>query len=197
MPGPWSESVQAHRSAVRDAVLDAAAALVAERGLAAVTMSGIAGRSGIGRATLYRHFPDVQSILSAWHARQVEAHRGRLAGVAEADGPPVARLEAVLLAWAHIAQESRGHQDADLTAVLHRAGGVHRASQHLHALVASLIEQGAAAGDLRADAPAAELAAFCLHALTAAVGMPDEAAVARLVAVALAGLRPDSSQPPE
>jgi hypothetical protein len=74
--------------------------------------------------------------------------------------------------------------------VLHRDGGVDRAERHLHSLVASLIEQGAAAGDLRADAPPGELAAFCLHALTAAAGMPDERAVDRLVAVALAGLRP-------
>ena len=175
---------------MRDAVLDAAAALVAERGLAAVTMSGIAGRSGIGRATLYRHFPDVESVLSAWHARQVEAHRGRLAGAAEADGPAAARLEAVLRAWARIAQESRGHRDADLAAVLHRDGGVDRAERHLHSLVASLIEQGAADGDLRADALPGELAAFCLHALTAAAGMPDEGAADRLVDVALAGLRP-------
>jgi AcrR family transcriptional regulator len=190
VPTPWADSVDAHRSSVRDAVLDATAALVAERGLAAVTMSGIAGRSGIGRATLYRHFPDVESVLSAWHARQIEAHRGRLAGAAGGDGPAAARLEAVLRAWARIARESRGHRDADLAAVLHRDGGVDRTERHLHSLVASLIEQAAADGDLRADAPPGELAAFCLHALTAASGMPDERAADRLVAVALAGLRP-------
>ena len=193
MPTHWADSIDAHRSSVRDAVLDAVGAMVSERGLAAVTMSGIAGRSGIGRATLYRHFPDVESVLSAWHARQVEAHRGRLAGAADGPGSAADRLEAVLRAWARIAQESRGHRDADLSAVLHRDGGVDLAQRHLLALVASLIEQGAADGDLRADAPAGELASFCLHALTAAAGMPGERAADRLVGVALAGLRPEPS----
>jgi hypothetical protein len=35
------------------------------------------------------------------------------------------------------------------------------------------------------------LAGYCLHALTAANGLPSKAAVDRLVAVTLAGLRPE------
>ncbi|HEX5902785.1 MAG TPA: helix-turn-helix domain-containing protein, partial [Actinomycetota bacterium] len=56
MPRLWTETVDAHRREVRSAVLDAAADLVAERGLRSVTMSEIAHRSGIGRATLYKYF---------------------------------------------------------------------------------------------------------------------------------------------
>lgn len=41
--------------------------LVAERGLRSVTMSEIAQRVGIGRATVYKYFSDVESILLAWH----------------------------------------------------------------------------------------------------------------------------------
>ncbi len=54
---------------MQDAALDATAALVAERGLRSVTMSQIAAQSGIGRATLYKYFPDVEAILLAWHER--------------------------------------------------------------------------------------------------------------------------------
>ncbi|WBO61737.1 helix-turn-helix domain-containing protein [Streptomyces camelliae] len=50
---------------VVDAVLETAVALAAEHGLARVTMSHIAKEAGIGRATLYTYFPDVQSILIA------------------------------------------------------------------------------------------------------------------------------------
>jgi AcrR family transcriptional regulator len=42
-------------------------------------MSQIAAEaSGIGRATLYKYFPDVESILRAWHERQVGAHLHQL-----------------------------------------------------------------------------------------------------------------------
>jgi AcrR family transcriptional regulator len=49
-----------HRDApseVRDVIVETTAALVAEHGLRAVTMSQIAEDTGIGRATLYKYFP--------------------------------------------------------------------------------------------------------------------------------------------
>ncbi len=58
VPKLWNDTIAAHRRAVRDATLDTTAALVAEHGLAAVTMSQIAEETGIGRATLYKYFPD-------------------------------------------------------------------------------------------------------------------------------------------
>ena len=57
MPKLWTDTVEEHRRAVRDAALDAAAKLVAAHGLASVTMSKIAAETGIGRATLYGTFP--------------------------------------------------------------------------------------------------------------------------------------------
>ena len=52
---------------MREAILDATGELVLSRGLLAVTMSDIAEATGIGRATLYKYFPDVEAILNAWH----------------------------------------------------------------------------------------------------------------------------------
>jgi AcrR family transcriptional regulator len=66
---------------VVDATLDTTAALVAEHGLRSVTMSQIAEQTGIGRATLYKYFPDVEAILLAWHERQVTGHLDYLAEV--------------------------------------------------------------------------------------------------------------------
>jgi AcrR family transcriptional regulator len=84
VPRIWSETIAAHRDAVRDATLDATAALVAEHGLTGVTMSQIAKESGIGRATLYKYFPDIESILAAWHERHIGGHLHHLAQVAGA-----------------------------------------------------------------------------------------------------------------
>ncbi|MEU9242349.1 hypothetical protein [Streptomyces sp. NPDC048385] len=50
--------------------------------------------------------------------------------------------------------------------------------------------EAAEAGELRDDVAPTELASYCPHALTAAGGLPSEAAVHRLVTVTLAGLRP-------
>lgn len=71
VPKPWSETIETHRRAVQESILDAAAALVADQGLRDVTMSEIAEKSGIGRATLYKYVPDVETMLLAWHERQV------------------------------------------------------------------------------------------------------------------------------
>ena len=74
VPKLWTDTIQAHRREVRLAVLDVTAALVAEHGLRSVTMSQIAEKTGIGRATLYKYFPDVEAILLAWHERQITGH---------------------------------------------------------------------------------------------------------------------------
>ena len=188
MPKIWSETIAAHRDAVREATLDAAAALVAEHGLTGVTMSRIAKESGIGRATLYKYFPDLESILVAWHERQISAHLQRLAEVSEAAGPND-RLEAVLRAYAYLSR--RSEHGGDLANALHRSEHVVQAHAHLREFVAALILQAAERGEVRDDIPARELAVYCLHALTAAGSLPSKAALDRLIVVTLAGLRPD------
>ncbi len=114
---------------MRDATLDTAAALVAEHGLRSVTMSEIAERTGIGRATLYKYFPDVDAILFAWHERQISGHLEQLAEVRDQVSDAGGRLEAVLEAYALISHASHGHHDAELAAFLHRDEHVARAEQ--------------------------------------------------------------------
>ncbi|MBA2455117.1 MAG: TetR/AcrR family transcriptional regulator [Nocardioidaceae bacterium] len=187
MPKLWNETIGAHRRAVRDAILDATAALVAEHGLASVTMSQIAEATGIGRATLYKYFPDADAILVAWHERQVAGHVERLAEVRDRAGNAVERLEAVLEAFALTDHE---HHGSELAALLHRGEHVARAQQQLSGFIRELLTEGAETGDIRTDVAPDELASYCLHALTAASSLRSKAAVRRLVAVTLAGLRP-------
>ncbi|GAA4911867.1 TetR/AcrR family transcriptional regulator [Streptomyces coeruleoprunus] len=188
MPKLWNETIEEHRRAVRDAVLDATAALAERHGPRAVTMSRIAAETGIGRATLYKYFPDVEAVLRAWHERQVSTHLARLGGLRDGPGSAAERLEAVLESYAAIQRRRGGH--GDVGALLHRGEHVDRAHRHLADLVGGLLAEAAAEGDVRSDVPAAELAAYCLHALEAAGGLPSGAAVRRLVAVVLDGVRP-------
>jgi AcrR family transcriptional regulator len=186
VPKLWNDTIDAHRRAVRDATIDTTAALVTKHGLRAVTMSQIAEETGIGRATLYKYFPDVESILLAWHERQISAHLEQLAALAHQAGPAVKRLEGVLETFALI---RRGDHDNDLGALLHRGGHVAHAEQHLKGLLRALLTEAAADGDVRKDVPADELAGYCLHALTAAGRLSAKGAVQRLVKVTLGGLQ--------
>lgn len=190
MPKLWTDTIETHRREVRDAVLDAAAGLIAENGLLAVTMSRVAEESGIGRATLYKYYPDVESILVAWHERQVAAHLEQLLEVSNKAGAPVHRLHAVLEAYALITNESHGHHDNELAASLHHDQHVYRAEDQLTDLVEGLISDAAESGSVRDDIPPKELASYCLHALAAASGLASKAAVRRLVAMTLTGLQP-------
>jgi AcrR family transcriptional regulator len=188
MPKVWNDTIEAHRRAVREATMDTAASLVDEHGPLSVTMSQIAEETGIGRATLYKYFPDVESILMAWHERQVASHLEYLIEVRDRAGDSAAqRLGTVLEAYALIAH---GHRDTELAALVHRGEHVNRAQHQLNDLIRDLIAEGAKVGDLRDDIAPAELAAFCLHALTAASSLTSKAAVRRLVTVTVAGLQP-------
>jgi AcrR family transcriptional regulator len=187
MPKLWTATIDAHRRAVRDATLDATAALVAAHGLSSVTMSQIAREAGIGRATLYKYFSDVDAIVVAWHERQVERHLEHLTEALGHGGSAGERLKAVLESYALNAHR---HQDSELAARLHWGGHVARAHQHLREFIRELLVEGAEAGSVRRDVAPEELAGYCLHALTAAGDLPSEAAVRRLVGVVVDGLRP-------
>jgi AcrR family transcriptional regulator len=220
VPRLWTDTLDEHRRAVRDATLDTAAALIAEHGLPAVTMSALAERTGIGRATLYKYFPDVTAVLTAWHERQLRAHLDDLRAATSTTTDPATRLATALDRYATL-QRSTHHPaahggprpsasrhsgsgtggagsnggsgaGADLAALLHRSEHVAAARAELHAYLRELIAESAAAGRTRADVSPAELATFCLHALTAAATLPTAAATRRLVTVTLSALSPGS-----
>jgi AcrR family transcriptional regulator len=190
VPRLWTETIEAHRREVRDAILETAVALVGEHGLRSVTMSQIAEEAGIGRATLYKYFPDVETILRTWHEHQVSRHMAYLAEVRDQAGTAEERLKAVLEAYALLSHGSRGHHDTELAAFLHRDEQVDRARGQVHELIRVLLTEAATKGRVRDDVSPDELATFCIHALAAAGSHRSKAAVRRLVAVTVAGLRP-------
>jgi AcrR family transcriptional regulator len=189
VPKLWNDTIEAHRHDVREAVIDTTAALIAEHGLLSVTMSRIAEETGIGRATLYKYFPDVESILVAWHERQITAHLNDLAEVRDHAGDPASRLHAVLEAYALMTNESAKHHDSEHAKLIHWHEQVARAEHQLRHLVEGLVADAAKDGAIRSDIPPDELAVYCLNALGAASALPSKAAVRRLVALTLSGLQ--------
>jgi AcrR family transcriptional regulator len=195
VPKLWKTTIEAHRQDVRGAVIATTARLVASEGPLSVTMSRIAEETGIGRATLYKYFPDVPSILLAWHDQQMADHLERLARAGASSHDADARLAAVLRDYAAIIHEAHEHRESELAALLHRRDRFARAEVELHTMVRDLVAAAAADGSVRDDVPPAELTAYCLSALAAAGTVTSRAAVRRLLTVTLDGLRPVPVRP--
>lgn len=188
MPKLWEESIDGHRRSVRDAITQAAWRLAEEHGPLSLTMSQVAGAAGIGRATLYKYFPDVESILVAHHARHVEDHLRALEDLRVRPQPPGARLFAVVEEYASICFHRGRQSSVDIGSLVHRGPEVAEGERRLHRLFADLIAEAAAEGLVRTDLGPEELAAYCRRALEAASALTDPDGVGRLTRVVLDGL---------
>jgi AcrR family transcriptional regulator len=82
---------EALRDLTAAAIIDSAAAILAERGEAA-SMEEIASSAGVGRATLYRYFPNREELLNAMAVAGVQELATR---IKEADLEAVAFEEAI------------------------------------------------------------------------------------------------------
>jgi AcrR family transcriptional regulator len=183
VPRLWSDTIEEHRRDVRDAVLDATASLLAQHGPTGVTMSQVAADAGIGRATLYKYFGDVDAVIAAWHDRQIREHLDQVVAAGSGPGSAAARLRAALEQFAGIFAEHHGSELA--AAVHHQRPHAHGPHAELAAFVAVLISDAAQANEVRTDIAPRELAAYCVHALQASEVMPSKAAVRRLVDITL------------
>lgn len=82
----------------REKVLDAAAALAAERGVTATTVDDIAERAGVAKGSVYYSFPSKDAVFEAVLADAVERTGTRL-GEALAAAPADGALRAVVTAF--------------------------------------------------------------------------------------------------
>lgn len=197
MPKLWNETIESHRREVREAIVKTTADIVAKQGLLGVTMTRVAEGAGIGRATLYKYFPDVEAILLAWHEEQIGEHLRYLGRVRDETPGHRQKLTAVLEAYAFIVGGTHGHHDGELAAVLHRDPHVARTQHEVFQMIRELIEETAAAKEVRDDIPPDELARYCLHALTAASELRSKTAIGRLVALTLGSLKLSGDDPQE
>jgi AcrR family transcriptional regulator len=190
VPKLWSETIESHRNEVRAAILEATATMAAEQGLRALAMSKIAEAVGIGRATVYKYFPDVESILMAWHEEHVAHHLGQLAGLRNGPGSALERLEAVLGTYGAILYGvAREHHGTDLAMLMHQGPHIDQAEHKVEQLVGDLLAEGVKSGQIRDDVPPLELTLYCITALGVAANLRSEAAVRRLVGVTIDGIR--------
>lgn len=175
MPKIWADTVEEHRASVVEAILDAAEATRAADGLAGMTMSAIALRAGIGRATLYKYFASVDAIVDACHARQVRQQLQHLVTHTESASPTVQALTELIVAQ----RRSHAHRDR---------GDAHDLDgdrNEIVAVLARFLERLADNAAIRADLPYDQLAAWIMHTAHAPGSIPDHT-VAALVETTLA-----------
>ena len=178
-----------HRSAQRDAIASAAWKLAQEHGPFTVTMSQVAAAAGVSRPTLYKYFPDVESMLTAHHRKHVEAHVAELGAIVNGPNDPGERLERLVFAYAEICHHRSRSGGEEMNRLLHAPFELDAAESQLLDLFAQAIgEAGSSPNELN---PAA-LAAYAVRALTTAADVPASRvpALARLV---LQGLTSDGA----
>jgi len=166
----------------------AAKAAFADAG-ADVSLEEIARRAGVGIGTFYRHFPTRDAIVEAVYRREVQ----QLASSAERLLGQVAPGEA-LRRWMRLFVDYIATKKVIASALGALVGGaadLYAASgAQISGALSLLVERAAAAGDIRADADAADLQRALIGFTYGAASPGWQASALRLIDLLMDGLRP-------
>jgi AcrR family transcriptional regulator len=176
-------------------ILDAAAACLSRSTTA--TMAEIAQAAGLGRVTLYGHFPSREALIEATLARLLEQGEAVLAGL-DLTGDPRQALRTLI--------ESSWRLIADADAVLQAAQSALPPGRirELHAKpaqrVEALIRRGQAEGAFRTDLPATWLVSVLYHVLKGAAadlasGRLDQSDAPRFIVATILAAYADAEEP--
>jgi AcrR family transcriptional regulator len=154
----------------REAMLAAATALLAEDGLEAVTHQTVAARAGVGRATVYRHWPQLLDLRLAGLSVTERALPSPPADLrAASGGDPRAELAYQLRGIAARFTEPVGAVVAAIISGAEHDEGMRRLRQRTTTLLVDALRDGVAAalerGQLGPDATAETFAMFTLGSL--------------------------------
>jgi len=156
----------------RERIAEAGLALIAEKGLVGVTMTAVAERAGVARQTLYNHFPDVESIITAvveQHERWGSGGVGRLLeGHPDAGG----KLEQLIRHSVATSVPAPASLEGSLSPRAQEALREHR--NQAHDLIVQILREGLSEGSFRADL-VPEIDAALIQKLLVSAGDSDEA----------------------
>jgi AcrR family transcriptional regulator len=132
-------------------ILDAAAQVLARD--AAAGMAEIATAAGLGRATLYRHFPARDELIEALHEQAFADAGLAIASCRLDDGPVLDTLRRVVAALLEVAVRYHILFDDSFLQRTHSERQAER-RERLAAPIARLVERGQRQGELAAGMPA-------------------------------------------
>jgi AcrR family transcriptional regulator len=185
---PETRAPRADATRNRDQLLAVATRVFVSAG-AEPSMRAIAREAGVGIATLYRHFPTREALVDAVYRDQV----GRLTtGARDLLGrvPPAAAMRHWMDLFGDWIATKNGMLDT--LVVMIDAGEIAHAQTRSELLTAitTILDAGHAAGDLRSDVTAEDIAASLIGIFTVAPRPEHEAQAGRLLNLLMDGLRP-------
>ena len=163
-----------------DRIVHATLGLIVEHGVNAVTMSAIAREAGVARQTLYNHYPDVESIVTAAMETHQRESLETLTKLMRTIDSPAGRLEHLARHTAAVA--AHGHPTFRYGFSSRHQELVAEHDRGVRALVAAALTDGMADGQFRADLDPQRDALLVQRMIDAAGELvdddPDDAATA-------------------
>jgi AcrR family transcriptional regulator len=172
----------------RERILEVAKVAFTRHG-AEATLDEIAREAGVGSGTLYRHFPDRDTLIEAVYRSEVEKLSGAGQRYAERM-PPLAALRAWMLLFIDHVAAKRLILPAMDTVEGGSARLIDGARGMIHGTFRALVVRAMESGDLRADLDPNDLGR-ALVGVFHTTAMPGwEASARRIVDILIAGARP-------
>jgi AcrR family transcriptional regulator len=186
-----TRAIRADAARNRDTLL-AVATRVFASSAAEPSMRAIAREAGVGIATLYRHFPTRESLVDAVYQDQVKRlTRGARELLAQL--PPAEAMRRWMDLFGDWLATKHGMTDTLLAMIESgEIAAAHTRTELLDAITA-ILDAGRAAGDLRADVSAEDIAASLLGIFGVAGKLGDRAQAGRLLNLLMDGLRPPAA----
>jgi len=100
---PAAKPKRYHHGDLREALLEAGLAIIAETGIGELSLRQVARRAGVSHNAPYHHFADKSSLLAALAEQGFAALAGEIQVARAAAGGPRARLEAVGIGYVRFA----------------------------------------------------------------------------------------------
>jgi AcrR family transcriptional regulator len=180
--------LRADASRNRDTLLAAATRAFASSD-AEPSMRAIAREAGVGIATLYRHFPTRESLVDAVYRDQVERLTVGARELLE-QLPPAEAMRRWMDLFGDWLMTKHGMIDTLLAMIESGEIALAHTRAELLDVITTILEAGRAAGDLRADVTAEDIAASLIGIFTV-VGKPERRPQAdRLLNLLMDGLGP-------
>jgi AcrR family transcriptional regulator len=191
LTNPEPRALRADATRNREQLLEVATRVFASTE-AETSMRAIAREAGVGIGTLYRHFPTRESLVEAVYRDQVVRLTNGAGQLLATMAPAVAMRRWMDLFGEWIATKD-GMLDTLLTMIESGAIGHAQTRDELLNAIAAILDAGRAAGDLRSDVTAEEIAAGLIGIFTVAHQSGHAVRADRLLDILLDGLRPRTS----